>query len=207
MQASERQPDATSHGEVVALLDASRAGDAQATGRLVALLHGELRALAGQLLRREPTQQTLQPTALVHEAFLKLIGGGVAGWESRAHFFGAAARAMRQILVDRARAPRHTLRADQAVESIVFSLDDGAGAAESDDRVLRLDRAMESLLRMDARRHEIVMLRFFAGLTIEQTAEVLALSPSTIKAESAYARAWLLREIEAAGGVPGRARA
>jgi RNA polymerase sigma factor (TIGR02999 family) len=194
---------------VVALLEASQEGQTAATGQLVALLHAELRAIAGSLLRREPSQQTLQPTALVHEAFLKLVGGGrnAPSWSSRAHFFGAAARAMRQILVDRARAPRTTRRADLAVESIVFSL--GENEADSDDRVLRLDTAMESLRRIDERRHEIVMLRFFAGLTIEQTAEVLGVSTSTIKGESAFARAWLLREIDrpdlAGQGAGGRA--
>ncbi len=160
---------------------------------LVQLLYSELRRLAGSLLARRPPGQTLQPTALVHEAFLRLADNRDPRWNGRAHFFGAAAQAMREILVDEARRKRAAkrgggVRPDELNEEAVAITPPIAD-------VLALDEALTRLERDDPRKGEIVALRYFAGLTVPETAEVLGVSTSTIERESRYIRAWLAREL------------
>lgn len=183
-------------------LNLAAAGDARATDELIAVVYDELHRIATALVARDRpnAERTLQPTALVHEAYLRLIGPDVA-WQNRAHFFGAAARAMRRILIDRARSARSARDgriADDQLPAEVTIAGDGSASIRDDEELLALDEALESLRQRDERQHEVVMLRYFAGLTIEQTAEVLSVSPATVKNEWTYARAWLLRAIEPA---------
>jgi RNA polymerase sigma factor (TIGR02999 family) len=157
------------------------------------LVYDELRKLAAQKMAREAPGQTLQATALVHEAWLRLGGDQQPAWENRAHFFASAAEAMRRILIDRARrrgAARHGAGARRV------SLEDLELAAEADDeQLLAVHEALDRLAARDAAKAELVKLRFFAGLTMEQAARVLGFSEPTAKRYWAYARAWLFREI------------
>ncbi|MCC6660778.1 MAG: sigma-70 family RNA polymerase sigma factor [Phycisphaerales bacterium] len=183
--------------KVTLLLDAAASGDRLATERLFPVVYGELRRMAAALMGREQGAQTLQPTALVNEAFLRLIGPRDVGWESRAHFFGAAAQAMRRILIDRARHVKAARVPARPMDSTLPMLDSRGGDRDrAADDLLGLDGALEDLRGRDERQHQVVMLRFFAGLTSEQTALAMGLSASTVKNEWTYARAWLLREIE-----------
>jgi RNA polymerase sigma factor (TIGR02999 family) len=170
------------------LLDWSN-GSAQALEELLPLLYNELRHLAHNLLYRERPGHTLQTTALVHEAYLKLIDQREANWQNRAHFFAIAAQAMRRILIDSAR--RHAaIKRGEAGQKI--SLDEAASISlEPNPNLLALDEALNALAELDGQQTRIVELRYFGGLTIEETAEVLDLSPATIKREWAMARAWL----------------
>jgi RNA polymerase sigma factor (TIGR02999 family) len=182
---------------VTRLLDAIADGDSRAASDLLPLVYDTLRALARSQLAKEPAGQTLQPTALVHEAYLKLIGGGEIGWQGRRHFFGAAARAMRQILVDRARrhgAARHGggRKAEPLREETLISEPPPVD-------LIALDEALEKLAKRDARWGEIVELRYFAGLSLEETAAAMGVSLTTVKDEWSYARAWLHREITREG--------
>lgn len=188
-QASER---------VTALLQAAALGDTLATDRLFPIVYDELRRMAAGLMRQEHGPQTLQPTALVNEAYLRLVASEGLSWESRAHFFGAAARAMRRILIDRARHVKAMRpKAVGPFEDSGLPALDGKGPPERTAAdLLALDEALQVLGTRDRRQHDIVMLRFFAGLTLEQTAHALGLSLSTVKNEWSYARACLLREIE-----------
>lgn len=188
--------------EVTRLLQAVSAGDAAANDRLMPLVYDELRRMAGAMMARErgPGPYTLQPTALVHEAYLKLVGPKPVAWDSKAHFFGAAAQAMRRILIDRA---RH-VKSGRGKPIAVADMSQAAGNettvgsfAAAADELLDLDRALTKLRGMDARQHEVVMLRYFAGLTIEQTACALGVSSGTVKNDWTFARAWLLREMAA----------
>lgn len=173
---------------------------AVATEALVAALYDELRRLARAQLARERTSPTLQPTALVHEAFVRLIGDPDARWQSRGHFVGAAALAMRRILVERARA-RQSLKRGGGLQRADADLDALAASLErADEDVLQLESALERLARFDKRKNEVVHLRYFLGLSIEETAEALEISPTTVKTEWNFARAWLRREI--GGGAP-----
>ncbi|MFT3685335.1 MAG: ECF-type sigma factor [Phycisphaerales bacterium] len=188
-----------------------------ASEELLPLVYQELRALAASMLAGERERGgvaggvTLQPTVLVHEAYLRLLGPGAGkegqggpDWDGRRHFFGAAAIAMRRILIDRARHLKGLagqVRGDGGVSvedrSLPsFSSGDADVQPGEPDAMLRLDGAMDALAKIDARRHEVVMLRFFAGLTVEQAAQVLKVSPATVKNDWAFARAWLLREID-----------
>lgn len=188
--------------EITRLLDEASEGRAGATDQLLPIVYDELRRLAAGLMSREKPGMTLQPTALVHEAYLRLLGpdaragGGGPSWQNRAHFFSAAATAMRRILIDRARhikaARVNAVSAD--ADQIVSTTDLGTG--QGPDDLIALDEAMGELARRDQRQHDVVMLRYFAGLTIEQTAEALGLSTGTVKNEWTYARAWLLHQIE-----------
>lgn len=171
-----------------------RPGDRKTSDELLTLVYEELRGLADRLLSAQGPCQTLQPTALVHEAYLRLAGTADAGWENRAHFFGAAARAIRRILIDRARARgterrgggRHPLPLEAAADVMV---------GEPPVDVLALDEAIERLTSLDARKARVVELRFFGGLTTEETAETLGISPSMVVREWRFARAWLHREL------------
>lgn len=164
-------------------------------------MYDELRRLARSRLAREPAGLTLQPTALVHEAYLRLTKGAAdQRWHRRGHFFGAAAIAMRRILVERA---RHARRVKHGGEQRRVELDQDAPAPGSGlDDVLAIDQALTRLERLDATKARVVLLRYFAGLTIEETADAMELSPATIKNEWAFARAWLHNALEGGGPRP-----
>ncbi len=183
----------SSTDEVTRLLRDWGGGDQQALEQLVPLIYNELRHLAHNCLYRERPSHTLQTTALVHEAYLKLIDQRDARWQNRAHFFAIAAQAMRRILVDSAR--RHTaLKRGGPAENL--SLDEAANVSlEPDPILLPLDEALNKLAEIDQQQSRIVELRFFGGLTIEETAEVLKLSTDTVKREWAMARAWLRQSL------------
>jgi RNA polymerase sigma factor (TIGR02999 family) len=170
-------------------------GDVQAADRLLPLVYDELRKLAAAKMARESAGQTLQPTALVHEAWLRLGGAEQPDWKNRAHFFASAAEAMRRILIERARrrqAERHggdLQRVDVNDSALEIA------APGSDDEVLAVHEALDRLAAHDARKAELVKLRYFVGLTLEQAAEVLDVSVPTAKRDWAFARAWLFKEI------------
>ena len=178
---------------VTGLLRAWSRGDPHAREELMPLVYGELRQRAAAYLRRDRADHTLQPTALVHEAYLRLIGQERVTWQNRAHFFGVAAQMMRRILVDHAR--EHG-RAKRPGAGVRVSLDDRIGAAapaESD--LLLLDEALTELSELDPRQGQIVELRYFGGLTETEITEVLAVSRSTVTREWHTARAWLFRRM------------
>ncbi len=179
--------------DVTALLKDWSGGDRQALERLMPLVYGELRKVAASYLRSERPDHTLQPTALVHEAFLRLVDQRSVDWANRAHFFGIAAQMMRRILVDHAR-KRHAAKRDASHYRVDTAI---AGETEPDQgpELLALDRALVGLEKLDPRQARVVELRFFAGLTVEETAEVVAISTATVKREWRTARAWLKREI------------
>jgi RNA polymerase sigma factor (TIGR02999 family) len=159
---------------------------------MVPLVYDELRRLAGAYMRRERPGQTLQATALVHEAFLKLAGAG-APWTDRRHFLGIAARSMRQILVERARA-RGAQKRWAGMDRVTLS--DAIAQGHLEDAMLpALDEALDRLEQIDAEQARIIELRYFVGLSIDETAEVLGISPATLKRRWALARAWLFREL------------
>jgi RNA polymerase sigma factor (TIGR02999 family) len=161
---------------------------------LLVLVYSELRRLAAAKMAREAPGQTLQPTALVHEAWMRLGGDGQR-WENRAHFFGAAAEAMRRILIDRA---RRKLAARHGGGGEHVDLDEVEIAAPAkDDELLAVHEALDALATHDARKAELVKLRYFAGLSIDEAANVLGISIPTAKRDWAYARAWLFRKISA----------
>jgi RNA polymerase sigma factor (TIGR02999 family) len=196
--------------EVTCLLEAIGHGDPKAAGQLLPLVYDELRQLAARKLAREPPGQTLQATALVHEAYLRLLDGGQGrDWNSRGHFFAAAAEAMRRILVENARRKRAAKRGGGQQKLGLERLDVAAEGAPDD--LLALDAALTLLAADEPKAAELVKLRYFAGLTIEQAAGVLGISPRSADALWAYARAWLLRELQgdgraaAPGGDPTRA--
>jgi RNA polymerase sigma factor (TIGR02999 family) len=182
-------------GDVTRILNAIERGDAKATDELLPLVYEELRLLAAQKLSHEPPGQTLQATALVHEAYLRLVGEQNQNWAGRAHFFRAAAEAMRRILIDHARRKKSEKRGGhrRRVELEEAIVPDSESC--SPDDLMALDGALAKLTQEDPLQAEVVKLRYFAGLTVEQTAEVLGISPTTAKLHWAYARAWLLREI------------
>ena len=172
-------------------------GNQQALEALVPLIYKELRNLAHNFLYRERPGHTLQTTALVHEAYLKLIDQNDARWQNRAHFFAIAAQAMRRILIDSARKHAAAKRGGPQEE---LSLDEVADIAlEPDSNLLKLDEALNELAKIDPRQSRIVELRYFGGLTIEETAEVISVSPATVKREWMMARAWLHQEITERG--------
>jgi RNA polymerase sigma factor (TIGR02999 family) len=178
---------------VTNLLTAWSAGDQRALTALVPLVYDELRELARRLLRYERPGHTLQPTALVHEAYARLIDHDRVQWQGRAHFFAVAAQTMRRVLVEHAR-KRHAVR--RGGDALRVTLDETLASADRDDvEVIALDRALHALSALDPTQERIVELRYFGGLTIEETAAVLGSSPATVKREWAVARAWLRREI------------
>jgi len=178
------------------MLKAWSEGDANAADRLMPLVYDGLRKIAAQYLRKERSDHTFQPTALVHEAYLKLIDVSDANWQDRAHFFAAASTMMRHILVDHARA-RLTDKRGGAFQRIeldeAVSFSDRTGEKNLD--ILALDEALTQLAGFDERQTRIVELRFFGGLTVEETAEVLKISPATVKREWSLAKAWLYGKI------------
>ena len=179
---------------VTVILDAIQSGDPRAAEELLPLVYEELRKLAAIKLAQQPPDQTLQPTALVHEVYLRLLGEGNHSWQNRRHFFAAAAEAMRHLLVDRARR-KASLRHGGGWRRI--DLDNVVVAAKTtDDNILLVNEALEKLTAHDAVSAELVKLRFFGGLTFPQAAEVLGLSERTAKRSWAYARAWLFKQIQ-----------
>ncbi|MCP4709226.1 MAG: sigma-70 family RNA polymerase sigma factor [Planctomycetes bacterium] len=178
---------------VTYILNAIEKGDAHAVDQLLPLIYDELRLLAAQKLARESPSQTLQPTALVHEAYLRLIGADNPNFNSRNHFFAAAAEAMRRILIENARR-KHRLKHGGNLRKINLEDADLAIEPPSDD-LIALDQALTQLTAADPQKAELVKLRYFAGLTIEQSAQILQISPTTAKRYWTYARAWLFRQI------------
>jgi RNA polymerase sigma factor (TIGR02999 family) len=182
---------------VTRLLDAAADGDSGAASDLLPVVYDELRRLARAQLRRESPGQTLQPTALVHEAFLRLVGPADLEWKGRGHFFGAAARAMRRILVERARRRRRIKHGGRLHRTDLEP--DRIEAPEQGIDVLALHEALDRLEARDRRKSEVVHLRYFAGLSVEETAAALNLSPTTVKSEWNFARAWLRRAVRDSG--------
>jgi RNA polymerase sigma factor (TIGR02999 family) len=184
-------------GDITQLLRRIEEGDAQAAERILPLVYGELRKLAAAKMARESAVMTLQPTALVHEAWLRLGGDRQADWKSRAHFFSAAAEAMRRILIENARR-RHAVRHGAGLEKLSASLTgfDVAAPQLSDAELLLLNEAMENLAAHDARKAEIVKQWYFVGLTREEVAEVMGISVRTVERDWIYARAWLMAEMD-----------
>jgi RNA polymerase sigma-70 factor, ECF subfamily len=180
--------------DVTTLLREVGSGDDEALEALVRIVYRELRRVAGGLMRSERNEKTLQPTALVHEAYLRLFQEG-ASWENRAHFFGAASRAMRRILVEQARKRRAAKRGGGA-RPVTFE-DLQVAAEDPQIDLIALDEALEALGHEDPRLARIVELRYFAGLSIEGTAKVLSVSVATVKRDWAYARAWLYDRLSA----------
>lgn len=178
-------------GEITGLL---QAGDGAALEKLLPLVYDELKSLANGLFRRERAGHTLQPTALVHEAYLKLVGeDGKISWQNRAHFFGIAANSMRQILVNHAKARNRQKRGGGQT---LIVLDDSISFSYAKDLdVLALHEALEMLAQLDGRQAKIVELRFFGGLTLEETAAVLEISTATVSREWEMARTWLYRQL------------
>jgi RNA polymerase sigma factor (TIGR02999 family) len=175
------------------LLRAWGQGDAQARDDLLPLVYAELRAQASRYLRRERRDHTLQPTALVHEAYVRLIGQVRVSWQNRAHFFGLAAEMMRRILVDHARRHQAAKRSGGAVK---VAWDERAGATPPlDCELLLLDQALDELSVRDARQARVVELRYFGGLSEQEAAEVLAVSRATVTRDWNVARAWLYRRM------------
>lgn len=181
--------------EITQLLQGWQAGDRQALDALLPIVHKELRRLAHHYLRRERPDHTLQSSALVNEAYLRLVGMDSPQWEGRAHFFGIAARMMRQILVDYARRHRAGKRGSGAE---ALSLDETILLPVGQDKsldVIALDDALQALAQFDARKAKVVELRFFGGLNFDETAEVLNVAAVTVQRDWSTARAWLRREL------------
>jgi RNA polymerase sigma factor (TIGR02999 family) len=180
-----------SSSPVTELLARWRSGDQKAFDALMPLVYTELRQLAQHYLRQERSDHTLQSTALVHEAYLRMAGKSPPEWQDRAHFFGIAAHLMRQILVEHARGRGAAKRGGGATR---MTLDESMSITQQKEvDVIVLDKALQDLTALDAQQGRIVELRFFGGLTIEDTSEVLGISPATVKREWVTARAWLFR--------------
>ncbi len=186
-------PPGTSY-PVTELLTRWSSGDTSAREALVPLVYNELRRIARRCLSGQRSDHTLQPTALVHEAYLRLVRYDSIDWRDRAHFFALAAQIMRQILVDHARKQTAAKRGGNAVTLVVNEASAVAKQQTSLD-LLALDDALKQLASLDPRQSQIVELRFFGGLSIEETAEAVNISPATIKREWATARLWLLHEM------------
>jgi RNA polymerase sigma factor (TIGR02999 family) len=184
--------------DVTRILAAIERGDRLAAEQLLPLLYDELRRLAAQRLAREKPGQTLQATALVHEAYLRLVeGDAIRGWESRGHFFAAAAEAMRRILVDKARRKRSEKHGGRLARQELDDVDIAAPVPSED--LLALDEALAKLEANDPVKGQLVKLRYFAGLSEEDAAQSLGISRATVQRQWRYAKAWLLDEIRGAG--------
>lgn len=193
MADSTPKPVGPSSRRVTELLVAWRAGDESALERLIPLVHDELHRLARRQMRRERDGHTLQTTALVNEAYLRLVDLSGVRWQDRAHFFAMSARLMRRILVDHARS-RHYLKRGGDARRLTF--DEGlAVAADPRADLVALDDALQALARLDPRKSQVVELRYFGGLSVDETAEVLHVSPETVMRDWRLAKAWLLREL------------
>ena len=185
-----------SDGRVTGLLRAWTAGDPTALDRLTPLVEAELRKVARAYMARERAGHTLQPTALVNEVFVRLMHSHDVNWQDRAHFFGIAARLMRRVLVDHARSHGYQKRGGGAHR---ITLDEGlVVTSPAGVDVIALDNALLKLAALDERRCKVIEMRFFAGLTVEETAAALSVSADTVKRDWRLARLWLLREMEEA---------
>jgi RNA polymerase sigma-70 factor (ECF subfamily) len=192
-------PAMSENQDVTLLLSALTRGDEAAASKLIPVVYNELRRLAGSYMRRERADHTLQATALVHEAFLKLVNQRSVSWQSRAHFFGVAAQLMRRILVDHARGHSRQKRGGEPVK---VSLDEAFVSAESQaDEVLAVDDSLDALAKVDPRQARVVELRFFGGLSVEEAAGVLGVSPKTVKREWSVAKAWLTADLKQRHGI------
>lgn len=184
------------HKPITFFLEEIRGGDKNALHELLPFVYDELRRLAGSYLRRERDHHTLQPTALVHEAYLRLIGQKETVWQNRAHFFGIAARVMREILIEYARGRNRQKRGGEIKTQI--ALDDAVSFAKTNLLdVLAVDEALNALEKLDERQSRIVEMKFFGGLTVEEIGEVLDVSPATVKREWATAKLLLYRMLNA----------
>src|SRR5262245_31278520 len=185
--------------EVTRLLDAAAAGNRKAAADVLPLIYDELRKLAAARMAAESPGQTLQPTALVHEAYLRLVGPAEATrWDSRGHFFAAAAEAMRRILVEAARRKKADKRGGGRSRLDAARIE--IAAPEPDDDLVAIDAALDHLAAADPVKADLVKLRYFAGLTIEQAADALGISPATAKRYWAYSRAWLFQHVTGGAG-------
>ncbi len=183
----------SAQGDVTQLLSAVSAGDRAAVDDLLPIVYDELKRRASAMMRRERDGHTLQPTALVHEAFLELVNQDRVDWQGRAHFFAVASHLMRRILVDHARSRLREKRGGKAER---ISLDEGLGlSVERDADVLALDEALKKLAEVDVKQAELVSMRFFGGLSVEECAAVLGVSKRTVEAEWTMIKAWLRREL------------
>ena len=183
-----------SSSQVTELLGRWRGGDREALDALMPLVYNELRRIAHRYLQNERPGHTLQSTALVHEAYVRLTGQDFPQWQNRAHFFAVAAQLMRQILVDYARSHRAAKRGGTVCR---LTLDEAGDVPQPlDVDVVALDEALTTLAKMDEQQSRVVELKFFAGLSIEDTSEVLGVSSSTVKRDWITARAWLFRELD-----------
>jgi RNA polymerase sigma factor (TIGR02999 family) len=184
----------SSKGEITELLRNWRGGDKAAMDKLLPIVYDELRRLAASFFRRERLNHTLQATALVHEAYLRLVDQSRVGWENRAHFFGSAAQLMRQILVDHARSHNAAKRGGGEIKVSLAEEMVQAGPRELD--LIALDVALDELAALDEQQSRIVEMRFFGGLSIEETAEVLGVAPATVKRDWNTAKAWLYHRMQ-----------
>ena len=187
----------TQAGQITGLLAIWRDGDRSALDRLLPLIRTELQRLARRHLGRERKNHTMQPSSLVQEAFVRLLPGADAGWRNRAHFFGAASQVMRHVLVDYAREKRRLKRAGAAVHvpvdaAVVLS-------PQQVEQIVAVDLALQRLARADERKSRVFEMRFFGGMSVEETAEVLGVAPNTVSRDWNFARAWLRRELGGAG--------
>jgi RNA polymerase sigma factor (TIGR02999 family) len=180
--------------DVTHVLERVGHGEAQAADELLPLVYDELRNLAAQRMSREAPGHTLQPTALVHEAWLRLVRNESVRWNGRAHFFGAAAEAMRRILIEKARRKRAQRHGGGQAKLDLDELE--IAAPEEEEEMLDLNDALEQFARFDPRKAELVKLRYFVGLTTQEAAEILGISVPTADRWWSYSRAWLLQEIE-----------
>jgi len=180
--------------KVTHLLSSLAAGDRQASEQLLPVVYDQLRRAAQQRMAQERTSHTLSATALVHEAYMRLVGDDDPKWDGRAHFYAAAAEAMRRILIEHARSRNRVKRGGDRQRIPLNVLD--LAADQDPEQIMSLDAAIERLANEDPRLAEIVRLRFYAGLSVEQTAAALAISDRTVKRDWAFARAWLHRELE-----------
>jgi RNA polymerase sigma factor (TIGR02999 family) len=179
--------------DVTQVLQAIRSGDGRASEELLPLVYAELRQLATARMHQEAAGQTLQATALVHEAWLRMVGDGNRTWQNRAHFFGAAAEAMRRILVENARRKSRLKRGGGQIRLSIDDLD--VAATTPDDKILLMDDALEQLRTQDLEKARIVVMKFFGGLTNREVAENLSVTERTVERQWAYAKAWLFQRI------------
>jgi RNA polymerase sigma factor (TIGR02999 family) len=182
-----------SMSDVTQVLQAIQRGDGRASEELLPLVYHEMRQLAAARMAQEAAGQTLQATALVHEAWLRMVGAGERTWQNRAHFFGAAAEAMRRILVENARRKSRLKRGGGQLRLDIEDLD--LAAAGPDDKVLLMDEALEQLKAEDPEKARIVVLKFFGGMTNQEVAENLGVTERTVERQWAYAKAWLFQKI------------
>jgi RNA polymerase sigma factor (TIGR02999 family) len=183
--------------DITQILQAIGRGEGHAASELLPLVYEELRRLAGMRMAQESAGQTLQPTALVHEAWLRLVCDGDRSWQNRAHFFGAAAEAMRRILIENARRKSRLKRGGNLVRVDIESVD--LAATTPDDKMLLIDEALEQLQTEDPERAKVVVMKFFGGMTNQEVAESLGVTERTVERQWAYAKAWIYQCLKTKG--------